>query len=86
VISSIGGGPLKTIGDILDISDRAISGEDLSISNIPVAKRFFLKPDERTLINAVNREYYDIKDDMAWVEDRVRKFNRNEYSGYAGYA
>lgn len=86
VISSIGGGPLKTIGDILDISDRAISGEDLSISNIPVAKRFFMKPDERTLINAVNREYYDIKEDMAWVEDRVRKFNRKEYSGYAGYA
>ena len=86
VISGIGGGPLKTIGDILDISDRAISGEDLSISNIPVAKRFFMKPDERTLINAVNREYYDIKEDMAWVEDRVRKFNRKEYSGYAGYA
>ena len=86
VISSIGGGPLKTIGDILDISDRAISGEGLSISNIPVAKRFFMKPDERTLINAVNNDYYKLKEDMAWVEDRVRKLNTKEYSGYAGAA
>ena len=84
VISSIGGGPLKTIGDVLDITDR--SGEDLSISNIPVAKRFFMKPDERTLINAVNNDYYKLKEDMAWVEDRVRKLNTKEYSGYAGAA
>lgn len=89
-LSEIGGGPLKFVGDLTGMATDLVKGdfiENFSWYNVPVAKRFWTSPDDRTLDASLNRRYYDVmENEHDRSEHLLRTYKRKATDSVAGYA
>jgi len=90
VLSELGGGPLKFIGDITGLAQDALTGEfedNFSWYKIPVAKRFYTKPDERTVNRRLNEDFYDYVDgEYKRTENAANNYRQEIRMGAMEYA
>lgn len=90
VLSELGGGPLKFIGDITGLAQDALTGEfedNFSWYKIPIAKRFYTKPDERTVNRRLNEDFYDyVEGEYKRTENAANNYRQEIRMGAMEYA
>ena len=90
VLSELGGGPLKFIGDITGLAQDALTGEfddNFSWYKVPIAKRFYTKPDERTVNRRLNEDFYDyVEGEYKRTENAMNNYKQEIRMGAMEYA
>lgn len=67
LITSYTGGIGQLVGDVATLTTNLVNDEneqEFSWYNVPVAKRFYTEPDERTMNAAIRRRFYKVEDEM----------------------
>lgn len=80
LITNYTGGVGQLIGDVSSAFSDVITGdfvENFDMMKVPVAKRFFTIPSERTSGTAIRREYFKIKDEMDALNHEVKERAKN---------
>lgn len=80
LITNYTGGVGQLIGDVSSAFSDAITGdfvENFDMMKVPVAKRFFTIPNERTSGTAIRREYFKIKDEMDVLNHEIKERAKN---------
>lgn len=80
LITNYTGGVGQLIGDVSSAFSDVITGdfvENFDMMKVPVAKRFFTIPNERTSGTAIRREYFKIKDEMDALNHEVKERAKN---------
>lgn len=76
LITNYTGGVGQLIGDASSMLLDAFNGdmkENFSMMKVPVAKRFFTIPDERTSGSAIRKKYFRIKEEMDKLNHEVKE-------------
>jgi hypothetical protein len=74
IIEDVTGGVGKTVGDVVTIIDNISNDKEIDLYNIPVAKRFYSKPDERTRGRILKNQYYNATDELEYMNDKYKNY------------
>jgi hypothetical protein len=74
IIEEVAGGVGKTLGDVITIVDDKKNNKETDIYNIPIAKRFYMKPDERTRGRILKNQYYNATGELERMNKKYKKY------------
>jgi hypothetical protein len=74
IIEEVAGGVGKTIGDVITVGDNILNKKETDIYNIPIAKRFYSEPDERTRGRILKNQYYNATGELEKMNNKYKKY------------